>query len=325
MPSARASRRRRDPPEVDRVLHRATPDDDPDGDGPSSPRRNPILGPKGFEDLQEVGAVEHLGDGDDPCREHAETPRVQSAGQVLREHGKAFLGLVVARQSDRQQLQGLPGAVLVGHHMGADLVMQQGLDAVRPDGGGFGDEQPAERHHQLGDVVAHLDVRREVWIHGAVSIALRTSRLREHPGRDAARAGSLSWDGLEQLLRGGHERRGDPSVELQRSVHEPCGVAILQGGDLPCYLVSLRLEQGVQRRVGDVLDLEVVEVTSHQIRLELELSEPESGGRSEVTPFEVCPCLCRIDRRDIEQQVQAALDLGEAGVDVQSRRKLLGR
>jgi hypothetical protein len=25
-------------------------------------------------------------------------------------------------------------------------VMQQGLDAVRPESGGFGDEQPAERH-----------------------------------------------------------------------------------------------------------------------------------------------------------------------------------
>ena len=164
----------------------------------------------------------------------------------------------------------------------------------------------------------------KLWIHGAVSIALRTSRVCEHPGRDAARAGGLSGDGLEQLLRGGHERLGDPSVELQRSVHEPCGVAILQGCDLPCDLVSLRLEECVQRRIGDVLDLEVVEVTSHQIRLELELSEPESGNRSEVTPFEVCPCLRRIDRRDIEQQVHAALDLGEARVDVQSRRKVLG-
>ena len=118
-----------------------------------------MLGPQRLEDLQEAGAVEHLGDGDDPGREHAETPRVQPAGQVLREHGEAFLGLVVAGQSDRQQLQGLPGAVLVGHDVGADLVVQQGLDAVRPDSGGLGDEQPAERHHQLGDVVAHVDVR----------------------------------------------------------------------------------------------------------------------------------------------------------------------
>ena len=81
--------------------------------------------------------------------------------------------------------------------MGADLVMQHGQDAVRPKSGGFGNEQPAERHHQFGDVVAHLDVSREVWIHGAVSVELRTSRLREHPGRDAPGAGSLGWDGLE--------------------------------------------------------------------------------------------------------------------------------
>ena len=81
--------------------------------------------------------------------------------------------------------------------MGADLVMQQGLDAVRPESGGLGDEQPAERHHQFGDVVAHLDVSREVWIHGAVSIELRTSRLRERPSRHAPGVGSFGWDGLE--------------------------------------------------------------------------------------------------------------------------------
>ena len=73
-----------------------------------------------------------LPDGYDPRREHAETPRVQSAGQVLGEHGKALLSLVVARQPDRQQRQWLPGAVLIGDDMGADLVMQQGLHPVRP-------------------------------------------------------------------------------------------------------------------------------------------------------------------------------------------------
>ena len=76
----------------------------------------------------------------------------------------------------------------------------------------------------------------------------------------------------------------------------------------------------MQRRVGYVLDLEVVEVTSHEVRLEFQRSEPESGDRPEVTPFEVRPCLCCIDRRDVEQQVQAALDLGEAGVDIKSGR-----
>ncbi len=200
--------------------------------------------------------------------------------------------------------------------MGADLVMQQGLNAVRPESGGFGDEQPAERHHQFGDVVAHLDMSREVWIFGAVPIELRASRLRERPCREARGAGSLGWDGLEQLLRGGRERLGDTSVQLQRPVHEPGSVAILQGGDLSGYLVSLRPEEGVQRRVGDVLDLEIVELTSHQVRLELQRSEPQSGDRREVTPFEVHPCLGRIDRRDVDQQVHAALDLGEAGVDL---------
>ena len=81
--------------------------------------------------------------------------------------------------------------------MGADLVMQQGLDAVRRESGGFGDEQPAEGHHQFGDVVAHLDVHREVWIHGAVSIELLTSRLRERPSGDASGTGRFGGDCLE--------------------------------------------------------------------------------------------------------------------------------
>ena len=43
---------------------------------------------------------------------------------------------------------------------------------------------------------------RKVWIHGTVSIELRTRRLRERPGRDTPGAGSLGRDGLEQFLRG---------------------------------------------------------------------------------------------------------------------------
>jgi hypothetical protein len=87
---------------------------------------------------------------------------------------------------------------------------------------------------------------------------------------------------------------------------------------------SFRKER-VQRRVGDVLDLQVVEVTSHQVGLEFQRSEPERGDRPEVTALEVRPCPCCIDWGDVEKQVQAALDLGEAGVDIQNWRKLLGR
>ena len=72
----------------------------------------------------------------------------------------------------------------------------------------------------------------------------------------------------------------------------------------------------MQRRVGDVLDLEVVEIASYRVRLEFQRPEPEGGNRPEVTPYEVLPCLCCIDGRDVEQQVQAALDLGEAGIDI---------
>jgi hypothetical protein len=33
----------RDPTEVDRILHTTAPDDDPNGDGPSGPRRYPMF------------------------------------------------------------------------------------------------------------------------------------------------------------------------------------------------------------------------------------------------------------------------------------------
>ena len=131
------------------------------------------------------------------------------------------MGLVVAGQPDREQRQWLPGAVLIGDDVGADLVVQQGLEAVRPDSSGFGDEQLAERHHQLGDVLAHVDVHREVRINGTVSIELRTSRFRERAGGDALGVGCSSWNGLEELPGDGRQGLRGPSVELQRPVHEP--------------------------------------------------------------------------------------------------------
>ena len=207
--------------------------------------------------------------------------------------------------------------------MGADLVMEQRLDAVRPERGRLRDEQSAERHHQVGDVLAHLDMRGKVRIHSTVAVELHTRGVREHTGGDARCGGRLGRDRLEQLLGGGRERPGNPSVELQRRVEEPRGVAILQGGDLSDYLVSLRPEKGVQRRVGHVLDLEVVEVAAHQIRLEIQWPQPKSGDGPEVTPLEVRPCLRCIDRRGVEQQVHAALDLCEAGVDLEGRRQIL--
>src|SRR6476619_1683777 len=98
--------------------------------------------------------------------------------------------------------------------------MQEGLHAICPKSGGFGDQQPAKRHHQVGDVVPHLDLSREVWIDRTVSIELRMSRLRERPGSHAPSAGSSGWDSLKQLLSGGCEWLGDPSVKLQRPVDE---------------------------------------------------------------------------------------------------------
>ena len=48
------------------------------------------------------------------------------------------------------------------------------------------------------------------------------------------------------------------------------------------------------------------------------------GSRPEVTSLEVRPRLGRVDRCDVEQQVQAALDLGQPDVDRQGGRELIG-
>ena len=81
----------------------------------------------------------------------------------------------------------------------------------------------------------------------------------------------------------------------------------------------------MQRRVVHVLDLEVVQVTLRQVRVEVQRPQPQRGGRAEVTAFEVRPRLRRVKWRDVDEQVHAALDLGEPGVDLECGRQLLGR
>jgi hypothetical protein len=80
----------------------------------------------------------------------------------------------------------------------------------------------------------------------------------------------------------------------------------------------------VQRGVADVLDLEVVQLPADQVGLEVQRSQPQHGRRSEVAAFEIRPRFGRVDRSVVEQQVQATLDLGQAGVDLESRRQVLG-
>ena len=74
----------------------------------------------------------HLVDGDDPGRELAQPSRRETPGEVLGEHGQAFLGLVVAGESGAEQAQRLAGAVHVGDDVRADLVLEQGVDAATP-------------------------------------------------------------------------------------------------------------------------------------------------------------------------------------------------
>ena len=164
--------------------------------------------------------------------------------------------------------------------------MQQGRDAVRPDGCGFGDEQPAERDHQLGDVLAHRDVHREVRVHGAVPIELRPRRFRERAGGDALGVGCpggiVSRSSRAMFVRDCEVPPYSCSDPYTKRDVSRSSKAVI------CRAISSRFaEQRVQRRVSDVLDLEAVEVTADQVGLELERPEPQRRRRHEVAAFEV--------------------------------------
>jgi hypothetical protein len=70
----------------------------------------------------------------------------------------------------------------------------------------------------------------------------------------------LRIDAREQRASRRDQRFSGFSVELQRPVPEARRAAILEQGDLPGDLVTLRSEEQVERRILHPLDLGVVEV-----------------------------------------------------------------
>ena len=199
--------------------------------------------------------------------------------------------------------------------MGADLVMQQGLDAVRPGSGGFGDEQPAERHHQFGDIVrprcepGSLDTR-----HGyrSNSAPAATANAPAVPRSGAGESG-LGWSRAAPPRRRREAGRSlrKAAATRTRTVSSPTSKAVI------CLLSRLASPGRVCAAQG-------------------RLRSRSRGCRGHAAPGPVfwqfqrvravgtvpkslrsksAHASCRIDRCDVDQQVQAALDLGEAGVD----------
>ncbi len=209
--------------------------------------------------------------------------------------------------------------------MGADLVLDQWLDAVLAEGGGRRDQESAERHHQILDVVAHLDRYGEPRIARPIRLELRSCRLGECRRGHAARRDRLRIDALEQRASRRDQRLPGFSVKLEAAVPEARSAAILDKRYLPGDLVTLRSEERVERRILHPLDLDVVEVALDQVRIEVEWPRLQGGDRLEPRAFEIRPRLGAVRRCDIEQQVQIALDLRQTGVDRQGRGKVRWR
>ena len=220
---------------------------------------------------------------------------------VLGQNRQTFLRLLVRREPDGQELQGLRVAVAIGEHVGPDLVLDQWLDAVLAEAGGGRDEELAERHHQIGHVVAHLDRYGEPRIARSVPLELRTCRLGECRRGDAARRDRRRIDELEQRAGRRDQRFPGFAVQLEAAVPEARRAAILQQGDLPGDLVTLGSEERVERRILHALDLHVVEVALDQVRIEVERPRLQDGGRLEPRAFEILPRLGAVCRRDTEQ------------------------
>ena len=118
-------------PQVHRVLRQAAGSEDAHGDRERLDPADPV-GDELLVHVRERRTVGHLVNRDDARGELAQPSRREPADEVLGEHGQALLGLVVAGESGAQESQRLVGAVDVGDDVGADFVLEQGVDALTP-------------------------------------------------------------------------------------------------------------------------------------------------------------------------------------------------
>ena len=82
------------------------------------------------ERVDERAAVDHRLHGQHAACQRAQPRGREAAGEVLGEHGQAFLQLLVAGQPGEELLQRLLPAVEVGEQVRADFVVQQRLDGA---------------------------------------------------------------------------------------------------------------------------------------------------------------------------------------------------
>ena len=144
--------------EVDDVLGEPTGAVDPHGHVEGGGRREAGLPGQVAEGLHEVRTLREGVHGDHPGRQGGHPARRQTADDELGQDRQCLLGLVVTGEPDPQKAQGLVASVHPGQHVGADLVLDQGVDSALVESEPAVDQQTAAVDHDPGDVVPDLDV-----------------------------------------------------------------------------------------------------------------------------------------------------------------------
>ncbi len=143
--------------QVDRILGEAAAAEDADRHAEGDARGNPVAIAELGDHGREGDTVDHPPHRDRARRDQAKSIRVEATDQVLGQEREPLLERLVAGEPAGEHAQRLGPAVGVGHHVGADLVLQERVDPVVGHGELARDEQVSVRHDERRDVVAQVD------------------------------------------------------------------------------------------------------------------------------------------------------------------------
>ena len=118
----------------------------------------------------------------------------------------------------------------------------------------------------------------------------------------------------EDLLRSLEQPRLDPPVELKALLQKRGGVPILQHRDLAVDLLDLLAKEQRERRVENLVDRRLVQLTLEGHRIGRDRSVVKRRCASISAAPELLPGLIAVDRRHREQQVKGIAHVGNAAI-----------
>lgn len=250
--------------------------------------------------------------GHHPRGEDAQALAGQIPGQILAEHAEAFLRRVVLRQAHLELAQRLLPAVVAGHHMGADLVLDQRLHARTRQADVAVDIEGAVRDHQHGTDVGvdddiDMEVRRLCAVPVDLVLDLAAHFIDAAIGRQrlaAADAGKDAFGHLDQL-------RFDRTEQCDAGLHETGAVALLDQIDHAPEFALFFGQQRLQGRGTDLGDGQGVERLACGLQVDLEIDVAHGRFNAATGGFEGFPQTDTVQRRQRQQPVQARIERGQ--------------